>query len=110
MEENVLVHVTDQDFEREILQSVIPVLVDLWAPWCAPCHIIAPAVEAVAKKFSKRIRVAKMNVDESRATPGSYGIMGIPTVILFKDAKVVEQIVGVVPQSRLEELIEKALE
>jgi thioredoxin 1 len=109
MQDNVLIHVTDQDFEREILQSEIPVLVDFWAPWCAPCHMIAPAVEAIAKKFSKRIKVAKMNVDESRATPGSYGIMGIPTVILFKDGKVVEQIVGVVPQSRLQELVQKIL-
>jgi len=110
MEENILIHVTDQDFKREILQSEIPALVDFWAPWCAPCYIIAPAVEEIAKKFSKRIKVAKVNVDESRAVPGRYGIMSIPTVMLFKDGKVLEQIVGVAPQSRLEELVQKILE
>jgi len=110
MEENVLIHVTDKEFDREILQSQIPALVDFWAPWCAPCHIIAPAVEEIAKKFGGRIKVAKMNVDENRATPGNYGIMGIPTLILFKNGKIVDRVVGAVPQSRLETVVEKVLE
>jgi thioredoxin 1 len=110
MEENVLIHVTDQQFEGEILQSDTPALVDFWAPWCAPCHIVAPAVEEVARKFRGKIKVAKMNVDENRATPGNYEIMGIPTLILFKNGKIVDRIVGAVPQSRLETVVEKVLE
>ncbi|MBW2056482.1 MAG: thioredoxin [Deltaproteobacteria bacterium] len=109
MEEEVQLHITDGDFEREILKSDIPALVDFWAPWCGPCHMVAPAVEAVAKKYKGRLKVAKMNVDENRSTPGRYGIMSIPTLIVFKDGKIVEQIVGAVPQSRLEEAVEKAL-
>ena len=105
-----MIHVTDQDFEREVLQSEVPTLVDFWAPWCAPCHVIAPAVKEIAKRFSGRIKVAKMNVDESPMTPGRYGIMGIPTVILFKDGKIVDRILGAVPQSRLETVIKKILE
>lgn len=110
MEKKSMTQVTDQEFEREILQSEIPVLVDFWAPWCAPCHIVAPAVEGVAKKFSGKIKVAKMNVDENRATPGTYGIMSIPTLIVFKNGDVVDRITGAVPQSRLEEAVRKAVE
>jgi len=110
MEEDILLHVTDGEFEREILKSEIPALVDFWAPWCGPCHMIAPAVEEIARKFTGRIRVAKMNVDENRATPGNYGIMSIPTLILFKNGEIVDRITGAVPQSRLEEVVEEALE
>ena len=110
MEEKILVQVTDGEFEREILKSEIPALVDFWAPWCGPCHTIAPTVEEIAKKFSGKIKVAKMNVDENHATPGNYGIMSIPTLILFKNGEIVERIVGAVPQSRLEEVVQKALE
>jgi len=110
MSEAQLVHVTDGEFEQEILKSEIPVLVDFWAPWCGPCHMIAPALEEIARKFSSRIKVAKMNVDENRATPGNYGIMSIPTLMLFRKGDVVERIVGVVPQSRLEEVVQRALD
>ena len=97
-------------FQSEVLESDILVLVDFWAPWCGPCRTIAPTVEEIAKKFSGKIKVAKMNVDENRATPGNYGIMSIPTLIIFKNGEIVERIVGVVPQSRLEEVVQKALE
>lgn len=109
MEEKDLIHVTDGEFEQEVLKSDIPVLVDFWAPWCGPCQTIAPVVEEIARKFSGRVKVAKMNVDENRSTPGTYGIMSIPTLILFKSGDVVERIVGVVPRTRLEEAVEKAL-
>lgn len=109
MEKRNMRHVADQEFEQEVLQSDIPVLVDFWAPWCAPCHMIAPAVEQIAKKFSGRIKVAKMNVDESPMTAGSLGIMSIPTVMVFKDGKVVDRIIGAVPQSQIEELIQRTL-
>ncbi len=110
MEEQAVIHVTDQEFDGEILKSETPALVDFWAPWCGPCNVIAPAVEGVAKKYSGKIKVAKMNVDENRATPGNYGIMSIPTLILFKNGEVVERITGAVPQSRLEEVVQKILE
>ncbi len=110
MEEKALIHVTDQQFEGEILKSEIPVLVDFWAPWCAPCHIVAPALEEIAKKFSGKIKVAKMNVDDNRDTPGSYGIMSIPTLIFFKNGEIVDRIIGAVPQARLEEVVQKVLE
>ncbi len=110
MEEKNLVQVTDGEFEREVLKSLIPALVDFWAPWCGPCRTIAPTVEEIAKKYSGKLKVAKMNVDENQATPGNYGIMSIPTLILFKNGEIVERIVGVVPQSRLEEVVQQALE
>ena len=110
MEKDLLVHVTDQEFEGEVLKSEIPALVDFWAPWCGPCHMVAPAVEEIARKFSGRLKVAKMNVDDNRATPGSYGIMSIPTLILFKNGEIVDRITGAVPQSRLEEVVQKVLE
>jgi thioredoxin 1 len=109
MAEEVLFHATDGDFEAEILKSDIPVMVDFWAPWCGPCHVIAPVIEELAKEYAGKVKVAKMNVDENPATPPRYGIRGIPTVILFKDGQVFDQIVGAVPRSKVEEMIKKAL-
>jgi len=87
----------------------VPALVDFWASWCAPCRAIAPIVDEMANEYSGRIRVTKMNVDDNPATPGRYGVRGIPTLILFKGGKVVDQLVGAVPKSQIKELIEKAL-
>ncbi len=109
MAEEVLVHATDGDFEAKVLKSDIPVMVDFWAPWCGPCHVIAPVIEELAKEYTGKVKVAKMNVDENPATPPRYGIRGIPTVILFKDGQVFDQIVGAVPRSKVEEMIKKAL-
>ena len=100
---------TDDNFEKEVLQSEIPVLVDFWATWCAPCKAIAPLIDTVAAEYEGRIKVGKVNVDDNPATPGKYGVRGIPTVILLKDGKVVDQVVGAIPKAQLEALIKKAL-
>jgi len=99
----------DANFDSEVLKSGIPVLVDFWATWCAPCKAIAPLIDAVAEEYEGKVKVGKVNVDENPATPGSYGVRGIPTVILFKDGKVVDQVVGAVPRAQLDALIKKAL-
>jgi len=109
MADEGLFHATDGNFEPEILKSDIPVMVDFWAPWCGPCHIIAPVIEELAKEYAGKVKVAKMNVDENPATPSRYGIRGIPTVILFKDGQIFDQIVGAVPKSKVEDMIKKAL-
>lgn len=100
---------TDANFDQEVLQSDIPVLVDFWATWCAPCKAIAPLVDTVADEYAGKVKVGKVNVDESQATPGKFGVRGIPTLILFKNGVVVDQIVGAVPKSQLDALLAKAL-
>ena len=100
---------TDDNFEAEVLQSSQPVLVDFWATWCAPCKAIAPLVGELAESYDGRVKIGKVNVDENQATPGQYGVRGIPTLVLFKDGKVVDQLVGAVPRNQLEALLEKAL-
>ena len=104
-----LVHVNDKSFASEVLNSDVPVLVDFWATWCGPCRSISPVVEELAKEFSGRVKVTKLNVDERPATPTQYGVRGIPTLILFKGGKILDQLVGAHPKARLKALIEKAL-
>jgi thioredoxin 1 len=93
--------VADDSFEREVLQSALPVLIDFWAPWCGPCRAIAPVVEELAREYDGKLKVLKMNVDENPQTPSRYGVRGIPNLILFKGGQVKEQIVGAVPKSHL---------
>src|SRR3974377_1148018 len=86
--------VGDQNFEAEVLNSPIPVLVDFWAAWCAPCRMLAPVVETIADKYEGKAKIVKLNVDENSLTSGKYNIKGIPTLLLFKNGTVKEQIVG----------------
>ena len=100
---------SDDTFETEVLQSGTPVLIDFWAPWCAPCRAIAPAVEELASQYKGKVKVAKVNIDDNQDTPQQYGIRSIPTLLVFKGGKVVGQIVGAVPKARIEDAITKAL-
>jgi len=102
-----LLQVTDGDFEQQILQSDKPALVDFWAAWCGPCRTVGPFIEELAGEYAGKIKVAKLNVEENKETPTKYGIRGIPTLILFKDGKVVDQIVGAVPKARIKELLDR---
>jgi len=107
--ESGLLHVNDKNFAEEVLNADLPVLVDFWATWCGPCRSISPIIEELAKEFTGRVKVTKLNVDESPATPSQYGVRGIPTLILFKGGKILDQIIGAVPKARLMAMIEKAL-
>jgi thioredoxin 1 len=106
MAENVL-QVSDDNFEAEVLKSDVPAMVDFWAAWCGPCRAIAPVVEELADDFAGKVKVAKMNVDENPKTPGQYGIRAIPTLIIFKDGEVADQITGAVSKSHLESALNK---
>jgi thioredoxin 1 len=99
--------VSDSSFEKDVLQSEQPVLVDFWAAWCAPCRMLAPTVEAVAEKYAGNARVVKLNVDENPAISQRYGIKGIPTLILFKGGKEEERVVGATSKEAISRMIDK---
>lgn len=101
--------VTDASFKKDVLDSPLPTLVDFWAVWCGPCRQIAPAVESLAATFKGSLNVCKMDIDHQQATPQEFGIRSIPTLLIFHKGKVIEQIVGAVPKSRLEEKVKAAL-
>jgi thioredoxin 1 len=101
--------ITDDNFQAEVLGSDKPVLVDFWAAWCGPCRAIAPAVEELAKQYKGRLKVGKLDIDAHQDVPQKYGIMSIPTLILFKNGQVADQVVGAVPKSKLDQMVQKAL-
>lgn len=109
MARNGILDLNDAIFDGEVLKSDIPVLVDFWAPWCGPCRILAPVVEEISSSYTGRIKVGKLNVDENHETTMKYGIRSIPTIIIFKNGQVLEQVIGAVPKTEIERLINKAL-
>jgi thioredoxin 1 len=101
--------VSDATFDNEVLKSHQPVLVDFWASWCGPCRAVSPIVEEVAASYEGKLKVMKMNVDENGQTPSQYGIRGIPALLIFKDGKVAEQIVGYVPKATIDQSVIRVL-
>lgn len=93
------IKITDENFETEVMQSALPVLVDFWAEWCGPCHMIAPTVEEIAKEYDGKIKVGKVNVDENMNTAAKFGIRSIPTLLVFKEGKIAGQFIGVQPKN-----------
>ena len=102
-----IVELSDQNFDTEVLHSSVPVMVDFWAEWCGPCKMLAPTVEAVANEYAGKVKVAKLNVDDNVSTASRYNIRGIPTLLVFKDGQIKEQLVGTQPKSAIEKALNK---
>jgi len=102
-------HVTDANFEQEVLKSDKPVLVDFWAPWCGPCKAIAPVIDELANDYAGRLKVVKMNVDDNPQTPQRYNVRGIPNLLIIKSGQVANQIVGAVPKRNLVQAVDSAI-
>lgn len=103
------IEITESNFENEVLKSDKPVLIDIWAEWCGPCRMVAPIVEEIAKEYDGKIKVGKLDVDANPAVSMQYGIRSIPTLLIFKSGKVVDQIIGAVPKRNIVQKLEKYL-
>jgi thioredoxin 1 len=101
---------SDENFETEVINSDTPVLVDFWAPWCGPCRIIAPVVEELSDAYEGKLKVGKLNVDDNQQTSMKFGIRSIPTLLVFKDGEVAEQIIGAVPKTEIERVVTKVMD
>ncbi|QND86083.1 Thioredoxin [Chromobacterium vaccinii] len=106
---DLILHVTDDSFENDVLKSDSPVLVDYWAEWCGPCKMIAPILDEVAKEYEGKLKIAKLNIDQNEQTPPKFGIRGIPTLMLFKDGQVAATKVGALSKSQLTSFIDSQL-
>lgn len=104
-----VVYATDSSFESDVLQSEVPVLVDFWAEWCGPCRMLSPILDEVSNEYQGKLKVVKLNVDESNVTSAMYGVRGIPTLLLFKDGQVVGTKVGSLPKSQLTTFIDSSI-
>lgn len=100
---------TDDNFENEVIKSSTPVLVDFWADWCTPCHMLAPTIDELASEYSGKVKVGKLNVDENPQTPGTFSIMSLPTVLLFSEGKPVKTFVGVQGKEEFKKAIDEVL-
>jgi len=104
-----MLQITDDNFEEEVLKSDIPIMIDFWAAWCAPCFMIAPVVEELAEEYKGKIKFGKFNVDENPDTAAKYSIRGIPTLLFFKNGEVINQLVGVQPKASIKKLLDENL-
>lgn len=104
------VHVTDQNFEKSVLQSTLPVIVDFWAPWCTPCKMVAPVLDKIAKDYAGKLIVTKVNTDEDPENAMKYGVQGIPTMLFISGGKVVHRQVGALPEQNVREIVNQFLE
>ena len=105
----MITDVTDQNFEQEVTKSALPVLVDLWAPWCGPCRMVAPVIEKLSEKYNDKFKFCRLNVDENPQTASKYGVMSIPTLIFFKGGEAVDTVIGAVPEQALQPKIDALL-
>ena len=105
----MVIEVTDATFEKEAIKSTIPVLVDLWAPWCGPCRMVSPVVDKLSDKYTGKVKFCKVNVDHNPKTAATYKIMSIPTLMFFKDGKAVDTVIGAVPEQVLQPKIDHLL-
>jgi len=108
-DEVMVTEVTDQDFEEEVIKSTLPVLVDLWAPWCGPCRMVAPVVDKLAERYKGRCKFCRLNVDDNPQTASKYKVMSIPTLIFFKNGEAVDTVIGAVPERVLQPKIDELL-
>ncbi|HOJ86192.1 MAG TPA: thioredoxin [Elusimicrobiales bacterium] len=102
-------NITDQEFDKEVIKSAIPVLVDFWAPWCGPCRMLAPVVDEISKEYEGKVKVVKVNTDENPQSASNYQISAFPTLLFFKDGKVVKELVGVLPKEEIKKVLDEVL-
>jgi thioredoxin 1 len=105
----MILEITDDTFEEEVLKATQPVLVDFWAPWCGPCRMVGPVVDSLSKKYEGKFKFCKLNVDENQKTAGRYRVMSIPTIMFFKDGEVADTSVGALPEQALQDKIDAIL-